>query len=138
MKTLLLCLLLAAISQPTVPLDELQELLAANLDAMEKLHKVLLDHSDTNQPEMTEVIAAATSNAVRELLEQRQRNFEQEEKEAIAQGKLRKPSHKANSRRRNAIQDWRQTILPCWSNTGWFAKPMNISSGSSSRDRASG
>ena len=88
MKTLLLCLLLAAISQPTVPLDELQELLAANLDAMEKLHKVLLDHSDTNQPEMTEVIAAATSNAVRELLEQRQRNFEQEEKEAIAQGKL--------------------------------------------------
>ena len=48
---------------------------------MEKLHKVLLDHSDTN-------IAAATSNAVRELLEQRQRNFEQEEKEAIAQGKL--------------------------------------------------
>ncbi len=127
MKTLLLCLLLAAISQPTVPLDELQELLAANLDAMEKLHKVLLDHSDTNQPEMAEVIAAATSNAVRELLEQRQRNFEQEEKEAIAQGKLR-----------NAIQDWRQTILPCWSNTGWFAKPMNISSGSSSRDRASG
>ena len=35
--------------EPTVPLDELQELLAANLDAMEKLHKVLLDHSDTNQ-----------------------------------------------------------------------------------------
>ena len=74
--------------EPAVPLDELQELLAANLDAMEKLHKTLLDRSDINQPELAEAIAAATSNAVREMLEQRQRNFEQEEKEAIAQGKL--------------------------------------------------
>lgn len=74
--------------EPAVPFDELQELLTANLDAMEKLHKTLLDRSETNQPALVEVIAAATSNAVRELLEQRQRNFEQEEKEAIAQGKL--------------------------------------------------
>ena len=74
--------------EPVVPLDELQELLTANLDAMEKLHKTLFGRSDTNQPALVEVIAAATSNAVRELLEQRQRNFEQEEKEAIAQGKL--------------------------------------------------
>ena len=65
--------------EPAVPLDELQELLAANLDAMEKLRKILLVRSDTNQPEMAEAIAAATSNAVRELLEQRQRNFEQED-----------------------------------------------------------
>ena len=74
--------------EPVVQLDDLQELLAANLDTMEKLHKTLLDRSDINQPEMAEAIAAATSNAVREMLEQRQRNFEQEEKEAIAQGKL--------------------------------------------------
>ena len=74
--------------EPAVPFDELQELLTANLDAMEKLHKTLLDRSDINQPELAEAIASATSNAVKELLEQRQRNFEQEEKEAIAQGKL--------------------------------------------------
>lgn len=74
--------------EPVVPLDDLQELLAANLDAMEKLHKVLTDRSGTNQSELAETVAAATSNAVRKLLEQRQRNFEQEEKEAIAQGKL--------------------------------------------------
>lgn len=74
--------------EPVVPLDDLQELLAANLDAMKKLHKVLTDRSGTNQSELAETVAAATSNAVRKLLEQRQRNFEQEEKEAIAQGKL--------------------------------------------------
>lgn len=62
--------------EPVVPLDDLQELLAANLDAMEKLHKVLTDPSGTNQSELAETVAAATSNAVRKLLEQRQRNFE--------------------------------------------------------------
>lgn len=74
--------------ESVVQLDDLQELLVANLDALEKLHKTLLNRSDTNQSALVETIAAATSNAVRELLEQRQRNFEQEEKEAIAQGKL--------------------------------------------------
>ena len=49
--------------EPAVPLDELQELLAANLDAMEKLRKILLVRSDTNQPEMAEAIAAATTAA---------------------------------------------------------------------------
>lgn len=74
--------------EPVVPLDELQELLAANLDAMEKLHKTLLDRSNTNQSELAEIIAAATSNAVKELLEQRQRKFEREDEEAKARGAL--------------------------------------------------
>lgn len=74
--------------EPVVLLNGLQELLVANLDAMEKLHKVLTGRYDTNQSKLAETVAAATSNTVRELLEQLQRNFEQEEKEAIAQGKL--------------------------------------------------
>lgn len=63
--------------EPVVPLYDLQELLAENLDAMEKLHKVLTDRYCINQ-----------SKSIRELLEQLQHNFEQEEKEAIAQDKL--------------------------------------------------
>lgn len=55
---------------------------------MKKLHKVLTDRSSTNQSELAEIVAAATSNAVMELLEQLQRNFDQEEKESIAQGEL--------------------------------------------------
>jgi len=55
---------------------------------MKKTHKVLTNRSGTNQSELTEIVAVATSNAVKELLERQQHNFEQEEKEAIAQDKL--------------------------------------------------
>lgn len=74
--------------EPVVPLDDLQELLAVNFDAMEKLHKVLTDRYGTNQSKLAETVAAATSNTIRELLEQLQRNFKQEEKGTNAQGKL--------------------------------------------------
>lgn len=77
--------------EPVTQLDELQDLLAANLEAMEALNRSLCGHSDTN-PIDTEVlerrIATAARNAVKELLEERQRGFEREEEEAKAQGKL--------------------------------------------------
>ena len=78
--------------EPVVtPLDELQELLAANIEAMEALNRNLCGRSDT-KPVDTEVLekrtAAAVRNAVKELLEQRQRKFEQEEKDAKARGTL--------------------------------------------------
>ena len=77
--------------EPVTQLDELQDLLAANLEAMEALNRSLCGHSDT-KPVDTEVlerrIATAARNAVKELLEERQRGFEREEEEAKAQGKL--------------------------------------------------
>ncbi len=60
-------------NEPLVQLDELQELLTANLVATEKLK---------------EAVATAAKNAVKELLEQRQRDFKREEEETTAQGKL--------------------------------------------------
>ncbi|MDO5771165.1 MAG: hypothetical protein Q4Q28_03380 [Bacteroidales bacterium] len=77
--------------EPVTPLDELQELLAANLEAMEALNRNLCGHSDT-KPVDTEAlekrIATVARNAVKELLEERQRGFEREEEEDRAQGKL--------------------------------------------------
>jgi len=72
--------------EPVTPLDELQELLAANLAATEALSRNLCGHSDTEA--LKEAVATAARNAVKELLEERQRNFEWEEEEAGAQGKL--------------------------------------------------
>lgn len=77
--------------EPVTPLDELQELLAANIEAMEALNRNLCGHSDT-KPVDTEAlekrIATVARNAVKELLEERQRGFEREEEEDRAQGKL--------------------------------------------------
>ncbi len=77
--------------EPVTPLDELQELLAANLAAMETLNRNQCGHSDTKPVDteaLKERIATAVRNAVKELLEERQRGFEREEEEAKAQGKL--------------------------------------------------
>lgn len=77
--------------EPVTPLNELQGLLAANLAAMEALNRDLCGYSDT-KPVDTAVlekrIATVVRNAVKELLEERQRGFEREEEEAKAQGKL--------------------------------------------------
>ena len=77
--------------ESVTPLDELQELLAANLAAMEALNRDLCGYSDT-KPVDTAVlekrIATVVRNAVKELLEERQRGFEREEEEAKAQGTL--------------------------------------------------
>lgn len=77
--------------EPVIPLDELQELLAANLAATEALSRNLCGYSDTKPVDteaLQKAVAAAARNAVKELLEERQRNFEREEEEAGAQGKL--------------------------------------------------
>lgn len=73
--------------EPVAPLDELQDLLMKNIAATNALNKTISGHTDT-QPVSPEEIATAARNAVRELLEQRQRKFEQEEQEAKAQGRL--------------------------------------------------
>lgn len=73
--------------EPLDPLDELQELLAANLAAANALNKTISGYADT-QPVTPEKIATAVKNAVRELLEERQRRFEREEQQDRAQGKL--------------------------------------------------
>ena len=76
--------------EPVTQLDELQELLAANIEAMEALNRNLCGHSDT-KPVDTEAlekrIATVARNAVKELLEERQCGFEREEEEDRAQGK---------------------------------------------------
>lgn len=77
--------------EPVTPLDELQELLAANLAATEALNRNLCGYSGTKPIDteaLKERIAMATRNAVKELLEERQRGFEREEEEDRAQGKL--------------------------------------------------
>ncbi len=77
--------------EPVTPLDELQELLAANLAATEALNKKLNGYSGTQSIDtetLKKSIATAARNAVKELLEERQRNFEQEEQEAKARGAL--------------------------------------------------
>lgn len=77
--------------EPVTQLDELQELLAANIEAMEALNRNLCGHSDT-KPVDTEAlekrIATVARNAIKELLEERQCGFEREEEEDRAQGKL--------------------------------------------------
>lgn len=77
--------------EPVTPLDELQELLAANLAATEALNRNLCGHSDAKPVDtdtLKERIATAVRNAVKELLEERQRKFEQEEEEAKTRGAL--------------------------------------------------
>lgn len=72
--------------EPVAPLDELQDLLVKNIAATNVLNKTI--GSMNTQPVSPETIATAARNAVKELLEQRQRKFEQEEREAKAQGRL--------------------------------------------------
>ena len=77
--------------EPVTPIDELQELLAANIEAMEALNRSLCGHSDAKPVDteaLKERIATAVRNAVKELLEERQRKFEQEEEEAKTRGAL--------------------------------------------------
>lgn len=73
--------------EPVAPLDELQDLLVKNIAATNALNKTLSGYTDT-QPVSPETVATAARNAVKELLEQRQRKFEREEQEAKAQGRL--------------------------------------------------
>lgn len=73
--------------EPIAPLDELQDLLMKNIAATNALNKTISSYTGT-RPVSPEEIAAAARNAVKELLEQRQRKFEQEEQEAKARGVL--------------------------------------------------
>lgn len=73
--------------EPLVPLDELQDLLIKNIAATDALNKAISGCTNT-QPVSPEEIATAARNAVKELLEQRQRKFEQEEQDAKARGVL--------------------------------------------------
>lgn len=73
--------------EPVASFDELQDLLTENMAVMNTLNKTLGNRTDT-QAVSPEEIASAAKNAVRELLEQRQRKFEQEEQEAKARGAL--------------------------------------------------
>lgn len=73
--------------EPVAPLDELQDLLMKNIAATNALNKTINGSTNT-QPVNPETVATAARNAVKELLEQRQRKFEQEEQEAKARGRL--------------------------------------------------
>lgn len=73
--------------EPVAPLDELQDLLVKNIAATNALNKTLSGCPST-QPVSPETVATAARNAVKELLEERQRKFEREEQEAKAQGRL--------------------------------------------------
>lgn len=73
--------------EPVASLDELQDLLMKSIEATNTLNKTISSYTD-RQPVNPEEIATAARNAVKELLEQRQRKFEQEEQEAKARGIL--------------------------------------------------
>ena len=73
--------------EPVASLDELQDLLVKNIAATNALNKTLSGCTNT-QPVSPDTVATAARNAVKELLEERQRKFEQEEQEAKAQGRL--------------------------------------------------
>lgn len=73
--------------EPVASLGELQDLLTENIAAINALNKTISSYTGT-QPVSPEKIATAARNAVKELLEERQRGFEREEEEAKAQGKL--------------------------------------------------
>lgn len=60
--------------EPVASFDELQDLLTENMAVMNTLNKTLGNRTDT-QAVSPEEIASAAKNAVRELLEQRQRKF---------------------------------------------------------------
>lgn len=73
--------------EPVAPLDELQDLLMKNIAATDALNKTISGCTNT-QPVSPETVATAARNAVKELLEERQRKFELEEQEAKARGIL--------------------------------------------------
>ena len=73
--------------EPVAPLDDLQDLLMKNIAATNALNKTISGCTST-QPVSPETVATAARNAVKELLEERQRKFEREEQEAKAQGRL--------------------------------------------------
>lgn len=73
--------------EPIISFDELQDLLIKSIAATDALNKTINGFTNT-QPVSPEEIATAARNAVKELLEQRQRRFEQEEQEAKARGLL--------------------------------------------------
>lgn len=73
--------------EPVASLDELQDLLMKSIEAANALNKTISNYTDM-QPVSPEKIATAARNAVKELLEQRQLKFEQEEQEAKIQGAL--------------------------------------------------
>ena len=90
--------------EPTAQLDELQELLAANLEAVETLNRNLCGHSDTKpiDPEALEKrIATAARNAVKELLENGSE---------VSSWRKKKPKHEAHSHRKSATRNFRQTM----------------------------
>ena len=103
--------------EPVASFDELQDLLTENMAAINTLNKTLGNRTDT-QAISPEEIASAAKNAVRELLEQRQRRFEQEDKEA---------RHGAHSRRRNVTQNFRRTMPMCCKSVSSCATPTGIS-----------
>lgn len=73
--------------EPVASFDELQDLLMKSIAATNALNKTICSYMD-KQPVSPEEIATAARNAVKELLEQRQRKFEQEELEAQTRGTL--------------------------------------------------
>ena len=73
--------------EPVASLDELQDLLMKSIAATNALNKTISNYTDA-QPVSPEAVATAAKNAVKELLEQRQRKFEQEEQEAQTRGTL--------------------------------------------------
>lgn len=73
--------------EPVAPLDELQDLLVKNITATNALNKTISSYTDA-RPVSPETVATAARNAVKELLEQRQRKFEREEQEAKTRGVL--------------------------------------------------
>lgn len=75
------------IDEPVASLDELQDLLVKNIAATNALNKTISGCTNT-QPVSPDTVATAARNAVKELLEERQRKFEREEQEAKAQGRL--------------------------------------------------
>lgn len=73
--------------EPVAPLDELQDLLVKNIEATNALNKSVSGYTNT-PPVSPGTVATAARNAVKELLEERQRKFDQEEQEAKARGAL--------------------------------------------------
>ena len=73
--------------EPVASLDELQNQLTEMLTALNALDKKMETRSGT-QSAIPETVALATRNAFKELLEERQRKFEQEDEEARKQGRL--------------------------------------------------
>ena len=73
--------------EPVTSFDELQDLLMKNIAATNALNKTINGYTGS-QLVGPEEIATEARNAVKELLEQRQRKFEQEEQDARARGAL--------------------------------------------------